>query len=114
MLPFRPRFWAVCLIEVDPAGTEQGGRASKPRGLTQNRPAAVTRCDWEVRMRSVSLLAAAVIGVSALAVACGQQAGPAAGGSSSRPAPATAPPAAAGCGSATPTAPPNRTLTLTA
>jgi hypothetical protein len=65
-------------------------------------------------MRSVSLLAAAVIGVSALAAACGQQqAGPAASGSSSSPAPSTAPPAAA-CGSATPTAPPNRTLTLSA
>jgi len=64
-------------------------------------------------MRSVSLLAAAVVGVSALATACGQQqAGPAAGGSSSSPAPATAPPAAAACGSATPTAPPKRTLTL--
>jgi hypothetical protein len=65
-------------------------------------------------MRSVPLLAAAVIGVSALAVACGQQAGPAASGPSSRPAPSTAPPAAAACGSATPTAPPNRTLTLSA
>jgi hypothetical protein len=65
-------------------------------------------------MRSVSLLAAAVIGVSALATACGQQAGPAAGGSSSSPAPSTAPPAAAACGSATPTAPPHRTLTLNA
>jgi hypothetical protein len=66
-------------------------------------------------MRSVSLLAAAVIGVSALATACGQQqAGPAASGSSSSPAPSTstAPPAAAACGSATPTAPPHRTLTL--
>jgi hypothetical protein len=63
-------------------------------------------------MRSVSLLAAAVIGVSGLAAACGQQqAGPAAGGSASGPAPSTVPPAAA-CGSATPTAPPNRTLTL--
>jgi len=66
-------------------------------------------------MRSVSLLAAAVIAVSALAAACGQQqAGQAAGGSSSSPAPSTAPPAAAACGSATPTAPPNRTLTLSA
>jgi hypothetical protein len=65
-------------------------------------------------MRSVPLLAAAVIGVSALAAACGQQqAGPAAiGSSSSSPAPSTAAPAAAACGSATPTAPPNRTLTL--
>jgi len=64
-------------------------------------------------MRSVSLLAAAVIGVSALATACGQQqAGPAASGPSGSPAPSTAPPAAAACGSATPTAPPNRTLTL--
>jgi hypothetical protein len=64
-------------------------------------------------MRSVPLLAAAVIGVSALAAACGQQqAGPAASGSSSSAAPSTAPPAA--CGSATPTAPPNRTLTLSA
>ena len=66
-------------------------------------------------MRSVSLLAAAVIGVSALAVACGQQqAGPAASASPSSPAPPTAPPAAAACGSATPTAPPHRTLTLNA
>jgi hypothetical protein len=64
-------------------------------------------------MRSVSLLAAAVIGASALAAACGQQqAGSAASGSSSSPAPSTAPPAAAACGSATPTAPANRTLTL--
>jgi hypothetical protein len=66
-------------------------------------------------MRSVALLAAAVMGVSALAVACGQQqAGPAASGSSSGPVPSTAPPAAAACGTATPTAPPNRTLTLSA
>jgi hypothetical protein len=70
-------------------------------------------------MRSVSLLAAAVIGVSALAAACGQQqAGPAASGPSGSTAPSaapsTAPPAAAACGSATPTAPPNRTLTLSA
>jgi hypothetical protein len=70
-------------------------------------------------MRSVSLLAAAVIGVSGLAAACGQQqAGPAAGGPSGSTAPSaapsTAPPAAAACGSATPTAPPNRTLTLSA
>jgi hypothetical protein len=65
-------------------------------------------------MRSVPLLAAAVIGVSALAAACGQQAGPAASGPSSSAVPSTAPPAAAACGSATPTAPPNRTLTLSA
>jgi hypothetical protein len=69
-------------------------------------------------MRSVSLLAAAVIGVSALAAACGQQVGSAASGPSGSPAPSTAPstapPAAAACGSATPTAPPNRTLTLSA
>ena len=65
-------------------------------------------------MRSVPLLAATVIGVSALAAACGQQAGPAASGPSSSPAPSTAPPAAAACGSATPTAPANRTLTLSA
>ena len=66
-------------------------------------------------MRSVSLLAAAVIGVSALAAACGQeQAGSGASGPSGSPAPSTAPPVAAACGSATPTAPPNRTLTLNA
>ena len=66
-------------------------------------------------MRSVSLLAAAVIGASALAAGCGQQrAGSAAGGPSGSPAPSTAPPAAAACGSAAPTAPPNRTLTLSA
>ena len=69
-------------------------------------------------MRSVPLLAAAVIGVSALAAACGQQAGPAASGPSGSTAPSaapsTVPPAAAACGSATPTAPPNRTLTLSA
>ncbi len=70
-------------------------------------------------MRSVSLLAATVIGMSALAAACGQrQAGPAASGPSGSPAPSaapsTAPPAAAACGSATPTAPPSRTLTLSA
>jgi hypothetical protein len=66
-------------------------------------------------MRSVSLLAAAVIGVSALTAACGQQrAGSAASGSSGSPAPPSGPPAAAACGSATPTAPPNRTLTLRA
>jgi hypothetical protein len=66
-------------------------------------------------MRSVSLLAAAVIGVSALTAACGQQkAGSAASGSSGSPAPPSGPPAAAACGSATPTAPPHRTLTLSA
>ena len=66
-------------------------------------------------MRSVSLLAAAVIGASALAAGCGQQqAGSAASGPSGSPAPSTAPPAAAACGSAAPTAPPNRTLTLSA
>jgi len=66
-------------------------------------------------MRSVSLLAAAVIGASALAAGCGQQrAGSAASGPSGSPAPSTAPPAPAACGSAAPTAPPNRTLTLTA
>jgi hypothetical protein len=59
-------------------------------------------------MRSVSFLAAAVIGLSALTAACGEQAaGSAATGSSG----AGAPPAAA-CGSATPTSPPHRTLTL--
>src|SRR5262245_63332542 len=64
-------------------------------------------------MRSVSLLAAAVIGASTLAAACGQQqAGSAATGPSGSPAPSTAPPAAAACGSATPIAPPHRTLTL--
>jgi hypothetical protein len=65
-------------------------------------------------MRSVSFLAAAVvIGVSALTAACGQQtAGSAAGGPSGSPAPSTGPPAAAACGSATPTSPPDRTLTL--
>jgi hypothetical protein len=64
-------------------------------------------------MRSVSLLAAAVIGASALTAACGQQkAGSAAGGSPGSPAPPSGPPAAAACGSATPTAPPHRTLTL--
>jgi hypothetical protein len=84
-------------------------------------------------MRSVWFLAAAVvIGVSALTAGCGQQtAGPAAGGpsgspasatgapasstpvsSTGAPAPSTGPPAAAACGSATPTSPPNRTLTL--
>ena len=67
-------------------------------------------------MRSVSLLAAAVIGVSALAAGCGQQqAGPAASGPSAaarrpRPRPRRRPPAAP----PTPTAPPNRTLTLSA
>ena len=65
-------------------------------------------------MRSVLFLAVAVIGASALAAACGQQAGPAASGPSSSPVPSTAPPAAAACGSATPTAPANRTLTLSA
>ena len=65
-------------------------------------------------MRGVSLLAAAVIGASAVAAGCGQRAGSAAGGSSGSPAPSTAPPAAAACGSAAPTAPPNRTLTLSA
>jgi hypothetical protein len=65
-------------------------------------------------MRSVSFLAATVIiGVSALAAACGQQpAGPAAGGPSGSPAPSTGPPAAAACGSATPTSAPHRILTL--
>jgi len=66
-------------------------------------------------MRSVSLLAAAVIGTSALAAGCGQQqAGSTASGPSGSPAPSTAPPAAAACGSTTPTAPPHRTLTLSA
>jgi hypothetical protein len=64
-------------------------------------------------MRSVSLLAAAVIGASALAAGCGQQqAGSSASGPPGTPASPTAPPAAAACGSAAPTAPPNRTLTL--
>jgi hypothetical protein len=60
-------------------------------------------------MRSVSFLAgAAVVGLSALTAACGQQAvGSAASGSSGSGAPA-----AAACGSATPTSPPHRTLTL--
>lgn len=60
-------------------------------------------------MRSVSFLAgAAVVGLSALAAACGQQAaGSAASGSSG-----SAAPAAAACGSATPTSPRHRTLTL--
>jgi len=66
-------------------------------------------------MRSLSSLAAAVIGLSALVAACGQQpAGPAASGSPGGPAPSTGPPAAAACGDATPTSPPNRTLTLSA
>jgi hypothetical protein len=78
------------------------------------RTAAVARCDWEVRMRSVSFLAAAVIGVSALAAACGQQPAGSASGSSGSPAPSTGPPAAAVCGDATPTSPPDRTLTLSA
>jgi len=65
-------------------------------------------------MRSVSLLAAAVIGASALAAGCGQEAGSSASGPSSTPASPTVPPAAAACGSAAPTAPPNRTLTLSA
>ena len=64
-------------------------------------------------MRRALLLAAAVIGVSALTAACGQQkAGPAASGSPGSPAPSSGPPAAAACGAATPTAPPRRTLTL--
>src|SRR5436309_15887753 len=64
-------------------------------------------------MRSVSFLAAAVIKVSALTAACGQQkAGSAAGGPSGSPAPSTGHPAAAACGSDTPTQPPNRILTL--
>ncbi|HKA95520.1 MAG TPA: hypothetical protein VKD66_04580 [Streptosporangiaceae bacterium] len=60
-------------------------------------------------MRSVSFLAAAaVIGLSALTAACGQQAaGPAATGS-----PGTGAPPVAACGSATPTSPPHRILTL--
>jgi hypothetical protein len=67
-------------------------------------------------MRSVSLLAAAaVIGLSALTTACGQQtAGSGTGGSSGRPAPSTGAPAAAACGAATPTSPPGRILTLSA
>jgi hypothetical protein len=63
-------------------------------------------------MRTVWLVAAAVIGVSAL-TACGGRTGSAASGSGS-PAPATGPPAAAACGTATPTASPGRTLTLSA
>jgi hypothetical protein len=65
-------------------------------------------------MRSVSFLAAAaVIGLSALTTACGQQpAGPAMSGSSASAAPSTGAPAAAACGAATPTSPPARTLTL--
>jgi hypothetical protein len=67
-------------------------------------------------MRSVSFLAAvAVIGMSALTAACGQhRAGPAAAGSSGSPAPSAGSPAAAACGAATPTSPPDRTLTLSA
>ena len=67
-------------------------------------------------MRSVSLLAAvAVIGLAALATACGQQpAGQAAGGSSVSTAPATGAPAAAACGADTPASPPGRILTLSA
>jgi hypothetical protein len=67
-------------------------------------------------MRSVwSLAAAAVIGVSALTAACGQQpAGSGGSGSSGSPAPSNGPPAAAACDGATPTSPPNRTLTLSA
>jgi len=65
-------------------------------------------------MRSVSFLAvAAVVGLSALTAACGQQpAGSAMSGSSDRPAPSTGAPAAAACGAATPTSPPDHTLTL--
>jgi hypothetical protein len=65
-------------------------------------------------MRSVSFLAAAaVIGLSALTTACGQQpAGPATSGSFASPAPSTGAPAAAACGAATPTSPPAHTLTL--
>lgn len=61
-------------------------------------------------MRRVWLVAAAVIGVSAL-TACGGRAGSAASGPAS-PAPATGAPAAAACGTATPTSSPDRTLTL--
>src|SRR5262249_28747237 len=69
---------------------------------------AVARCDWEGCMRSVSFLAAAVLGLWALPAACGEQAaGSAAPGSSG-----TGAPPAAACGSATPTSPPHRTLTL--
>ena len=63
-------------------------------------------------MRSVSFLAAAVIGVSALTAACGQQTAGPAGGPSGSPAPPTGPSAAAACGSATPTSSPNRVVTL--
>jgi hypothetical protein len=63
-------------------------------------------------MRSVWLAAAVIAGVSAL-TACGGRAGPAASGSPS-PAAAAGAPAAAACGAATPTAPPDRTLTLSA
>ena len=65
-------------------------------------------------MRSVSFLAAtAVIGLSALTAACGQQpAGSAMSGSSAHPAASTGAPAAAACGAATPTSPPDHTLTL--
>jgi hypothetical protein len=67
-------------------------------------------------MRSVSFLAAAaVIGVSALTAACGQQpAGSAMSGSSGTPASSTGAPAAAACGAATPTSPPGHVLTLRA
>ena len=67
-------------------------------------------------MRSVSFFAAAaVIGVSALTAACGQQpAGSAMSGSSGSPAPSTGAPAAAACGAASPTSPPRHVLTLSA
>ena len=67
-------------------------------------------------MRSVSFFAAAaVIGVSALTAACGQQpAGSAMSGSSGSPAPSTGAPAAAACGAAMPTSPPGHVLTLRA
>jgi hypothetical protein len=63
-------------------------------------------------MRSAWLAAAVVAGVTAL-TACGGRAPPAASGSGS-PAPTAGAPAAAACGAATPTAPPDRTLTLSA
>ena len=67
-------------------------------------------------MRSVSFFAAAaVIGVSALTAACGQQpSGSAMSGSSGSPAPSTGAPAAAACGAAMPTSPPGHVLTLRA
>src|SRR6266516_8144211 len=93
-----------------PQAAEPSGGAGRLRlAGAPDLTAVAARRDWEVRMRSVSFLAgAAVVGLSALTAACGQQAaGSAASGSSGSGAPA-----AAACGSATPTSPPHRTLTL--